>query len=267
MELIEALLLGILQGLTEYLPVSSSGHLQLGAAMLGTESSDNLLFSVIVHAATALSSVVIFRKEILDIIRGLLKFTWNAETQYAAMIVVSMIPVGIIGVFFKDEVKALFDGNITLVGAMLFVTAALLFFSWLVKVNHDQEITFGRALIIGIAQAIAVLPGVSRSGATISTALMIKTDRVKAARFSFLMVIPPIMGEALLDTKDLIEDPSKYSIDALPLLVGFIAAFVTGLMACKAMLSIVNQGKLHYFGFYCMVVGTIALLVGTGVIG
>ena len=260
MSLLEALILGIIQGLTEFLPVSSSGHLELGSVMLGVQSSDNLLFAILVHGATALSTIVVFKKQIADLITGVLKFQWNEETQYAFYIVISMIPVGIVGVFFEDHVEAFFGGKIILVGSMLLVTASLLAFTYFSKKN-EGEIKLSNSLIIGLAQTIAIMPGISRSGATISTALLLGVDKEKAARFSFLMVLPPILGAMLLKTKDIIEAPSlAREIPVLSLAVGFLAAFVSGLLACRWMITIVKNGKLIYFSIYCGVVGVIAIV-------
>lgn len=259
---LEAFILGLIQGLTEFLPVSSSGHLELGSYFLGVQSEDNLLFSILVHGATALSTIVIFRKDILQIIIGIFKFQWNEETRFAAMIVLSMIPVGLVGVLFESQIEALFGGKILLVGAMLMVTSLLLAFTYFNK-KHEGEVTFKNAFIIGIAQAIAIFPGISRSGSTISTALLLGVNKEKAARFSFLMVLPPIMGAMLLKTKDLLEAPELVTnLPVLSLAVGFLAAFVSGLLACQWMISIVKKGKLIYFAIYCGVVGVLAVLGG-----
>ncbi|MDW3208886.1 MAG: undecaprenyl-diphosphate phosphatase [Reichenbachiella sp.] len=262
MTFIEALILGIIQGLTEFLPVSSSGHLELGTYFLGVQSEDNLLFSIILHGATACSTVVIFRKDILEIIKGIFKFEWNESTQFAAMIVLSMIPVGIVGVFFEDQIESFFGGNILLVGTMLLVTAALLAFTYFSKKN-EGAINFKNSFLIGLAQAIAIMPGISRSGSTISTALLLGVNKEKAARFSFLMVLPPILGAMLLKTKDFLENPEiAANVSGMNLTVGFIAAFLSGLLACQWMISIVKKGKLVYFAIYCGVVGLLAVAGG-----
>jgi len=262
MTFLEALLLGIVQGLTEFLPVSSSGHLELGSFLLGIQGGDNLLFAIIVHGATALSTIVVFRNDIWLLIKGLFEFRWNEPTQYVSYIVLSMIPVGVVGVFFEDQVEAFFGGRIILVGSMLLVTSGLLAFTFFSKKN-EGKINFKKALIIGIAQTIAIMPGISRSGATISTALLLGTDKEQAARFSFLMVLPPIMGAMLLKTIDIIEAPELISgISVASLVTGFLAAFVAGLFACKWMISLVKNGKLIYFSIYCAVVGSIAIVVG-----
>lgn len=273
MNSLEALILGIVQGLTEYLPVSSSGHLVVGSHFMEVnDPDDNLTFAIIVHAATSLSSFVIFRKEILAILKDLFAFKWNSGTRYVAMLALSAIPVIVIGLAFNDELNALFAGNIGLVGAMWIVTGGLLLFTMYVK-KHDKPLGFFNTLIMGLAQAIAVLPGISRSGATIATGLLLGIKKEEIARFSFLMVIVPILGKAALDAKKLLfPDPedavevAAATTELMPLLIGFLAAFVVGLLACRAMLSIVKQDKLHYFSYYCFIVGGIAILIGTGVL-
>ena len=257
---IEALILGIVQGLTEFLPVSSSGHLEIGKHILGVEASDNLTFTVVVHGATVLSTIVVFRKDIMQLIMGLFAFKWNEETQYLFKIAVSMIPIGIVGVFFKDYVEELFNTEkiMLLVGCMLLVTATLLAFTFYAKAK-DKEVSFKDAFIIGIAQTIAVLPGISRSGSTIATGLLLGNKREAVARFSFLMVLIPILGENVLS---LLKDDfsTSGSIGALPLLVGFVGAFLSGLLACKAMIKLVKKGKLIYFAIYCAAVGLVAII-------
>lgn len=260
MSVIEALILGIIQGLTEFLPVSSSGHLEIGKHLLGVEATDNLTFTVVVHGATVLSTIVVFRKDIAHLIKGLFAFKWNEETQYLFKIAVSMIPIGIVGVFFKDYVEELFNTEkiMLLVGCMLLITATLLAFTFYAK-SKDKEVSFKDAFIIGIAQTIAVLPGISRSGSTIATGLLLGNKREAVARFSFLMVLIPILGENVLSfLKD--DFTASGSIGAMPLLVGFIGAFVAGLLACKAMISLVKKGKLLYFAIYCAAAGAIAII-------
>ena len=257
---LEALILGIIQGLTEFLPVSSSGHLELGNFFLGTESSNNLLFAIFVHGATALSTVVIFRKEIGEIFKGLVKFEWNDATKYTAKILLSMIPVGIVGILFEDQIESFFGGNIILVASMLGVTGILLLLTGFIK-NPKGSVTFPRALIIGLAQAVAIIPGISRSGATISVALLSGMEKDKATRFSFLMVLIPILGATLLKVKDLMESPTLADgIGRYSLIVGFVAAFISGLVACKWMIQIVKKGKLIYFAVYCFVVAAVVLI-------
>ena len=263
MDWFEALILGIIQGLTEYLPVSSSGHLAIGQALFGmSDGEENLMFTVAVHVATVLSTLVILWSEIDWILKGLFRFELNAETKYVLNIVVSMIPVGIVGVFFKDEVEAIFGSGLLVVGCCLLITAALLTFSYFARPRQKEHISWKDALIIGIAQAIAVLPGVSRSGSTIATGLLLGNKKESLAQFSFLMVIPPILGEALLDIMKMTKGENVMgSIEALPMAVGFIAAFLSGCLACKWMLSIVKRGKLIYFGIYCAIVGAVTILV------
>lgn len=254
---IQALILGLLQGLTEFLPVSSSGHLELGHALLGDQSVDNLRFALVVHVATVLSTIIVFRKDILELLRGLFAFQWNEPTKFVARLLFSAIPVLILGLFFKDQVEALFTGNLMLVGSMLIFTALLLALPGFIKVN-DGKITFLKAFIIGIAQAIAVIPGISRSGSTIATGLLLGVKKENVARFSFLMVLIPILGAAFLDLVggDL---GASESIGTGPLLIGFLAAFVSGLLACSWMIKIVKRGKLIYFSIYCLIVGLIAI--------
>lgn len=257
---IEALLLGIIQGLTEFLPVSSSGHLEIGTVLLGVESTENLLFAVILHAATALSTIVVFRKDIAEILKGLLDFSWNESWQFAVKIIISMIPVGIVGIFFEDQVTSFFTGNLLLVGSMLLVTSTLLFFTYFKK-DGDQEVSTFKAFIIGLAQALAILPGISRSGATIAIALLLGVEKNRATRFSFLMVLIPILGASLLKFKDYLEAPpaAESGISGVSITIGFIAAFVSGYIACKWMIGIVRKGKLTYFAIYCLLVGLIAI--------
>lgn len=256
---IEALILGIIQGLTEFLPVSSSGHLEIGSVLLNVQTSDNLLFAIIVHLATALATVVVFGKDILTLLKDLLAFKWNESTQFVFKIGLSMIPVFIVGVFFKDAVEELFIGNLLLVGSMLLITGGLLLFAHY-KNDGSKSVGFLGALVIGIAQAVAVLPGISRSGATISTALILGVERSKAARFSFLMVLLPILGASILQMKDYAENPAGHEVSFLVLLIGFLAAFLSGFVACKWMIAIVKKGKLTHFALYCLIVGGIAII-------
>jgi len=255
----EALILGIIQGLTEFLPVSSSGHLEIGGVLLGLQSSNNLLFAVTVHFATALATVVVFRRDIGGLAVGLLEFKSNDSWKFAWILLISMIPVGIVGVFFQDEIEQFFTGNMLLVGAMLLVTGVLLTFSHFAKAG-DRDVTPQRAFLIGLAQAVAILPGISRSGATISAALLLGVDRAKAARFSFLMVIIPIMGAALLKLIDYFKEPAASAISFSSLLVGFVSAFVFGYFACTWMVKLVTRGKLIFFAIYCGIIGTLAIL-------
>jgi undecaprenyl-diphosphatase len=261
MSVLQALILGLLQGLTEFLPVSSSGHIELGKVLLQVDEVDNVTFSVMVHAATVLSTIIVFRRDIAGLLVGLLALRWNDDTRYVGLLLLSMLPVGIVGLFFKDEVEAFFTGNLLLVGLMLWVTALLLILS--MKLPHRHEgIKPTNALLIGLAQAVAVLPGISRSGATISTALMLGVDRAQAARFSFLMVLAPILGATLLEVKDLLEAPQAGGGDAgwLPLGVGFLAAFLSGVIACQWMIALVRRAQLSYFALYCALIGSTAIV-------
>ena len=263
MDLLQAVLLGLIQGLTEFLPVSSSGHIELGKALFGIEGEVTLAFTIVVHGATVLSTLVVFRKDILGLFRGALKFEWNNETQYVAKLLVSMIPVAIVGIFFKDLVEAFFgDGNVAFVGFMLLITSFLLFLTYFYKPNKYKtgEVTFVKALVVGIAQAFAVLPGISRSGSTIATGLLLGIDKEKITMFSFLMVIIPILGENFLE---LIKGYSSFSsnVDTLSLFAGFLSAFLSGLFACKLMIKIVKNSKLIYFAIYTLIVGVVAILV------
>ncbi len=259
MDWIEALILGLVQGLTEFLPVSSSGHLEIGKALLGVNSEDNLRFTVVVHGATVLSTLVVFRKDILSLLQGLFEFKWNESTKYVAKIALSMVPIAIVGLFFKDQVEEIFntDKILFLVGCMLLVTAALLAFTFYAK-QKEKEISFRDALIIGVAQTCAVLPGISRSGSTIAAGLLLGNKKAEVAKFSFLMVLVPIIGENILSVFK--SDVSQAgSIDTSILVVGFIGAFISGLLACSWMIKIVKKGKLIYFAIYCLIIGLIAI--------
>lgn len=276
MNSLQALLLGLLQGLTEYLPVSSSGHLAIGAYLFGVDGEESMAFTIVVHVATVLSTLVILWREIVWILRGV----WcqltgkvsaqsagssscsslNAETRYAINILISMIPVGIVGLFFKDQVEEIFGSGLTIVGIMLLVTAALLVFSYYARPRQRENIGPLHAFLIGIGQALAVMPGLSRSGTTIATGLLLGNKKESMAQFSFLMVIPPILGEALLDVLKLMKGDEAFGdIEFLPLAVGFLAAFVSGCAACRWMISIVRKGKLLYFGIYCALVALLVL--------
>ncbi len=258
MDFIEAIVLGIIQGLTEFLPVSSSGHLELAKTILGDTSvpEESLTFTVVLHFATALSTLVIFRKEVVEIFKGLFQFKWNEQTQFSLKIIASMFPAVIVGLLFEEQLESFFGGKTLLVGAMLLVTAVLLLLADKAK-NTDKKVTFGSAVLIGISQAIAMLPGISRSGATISVSVLLGVDRSKAARFSFLMVVPLIFGKV---AKDIMGGEISFSnADVLPMSAGFIAAFVAGLLACTWMITLVKKSKLSYFAIYCAIVGVIAI--------
>ena len=259
MEVLDALILGIIQGLTEFLPVSSSGHLELGKAILGDNSipEESLMFTVVMHFATALSTIVIFRKDIWDILKGLLQFKWNEETQFSLKIIISMIPAALVGILFEEQLEQLFGGSVLLVGFMLIITALLLWLADKAK-NTGKPVSYSNAFVIGIAQAIALLPGISRSGSTISTSVLLGNDKTKAARFSFLMVVPLILGKI---AKDLLDGELTYTGNSTGLIVGFIAAFISGLFACTWMISLVKKSKLSYFAIYCLIVGVVAIVV------
>lgn len=263
MESWEAFILGIVQGLTEFLPVSSSGHLLLSKEILGIENNGGTTFEVLVHAATVLSTLTVFRNDIIKLFTGLFKFKYNKETEYILKIAVSMIPVMIVGLFFKDEVEALFGEGPALVGSMLLLTAILLLFSHFARKTarkDEKPISYSNAFIIGIAQACAVLPGLSRSGSTISTGLLLGNNRNEIARFSFLMVLVPILGEAFLDLTGGNFSPTSSGIAAFPLIIGFVGAYISGLFACKLMIKLVSQVKLYWFAIYCAIVGTVAIV-------
>jgi len=258
LETIDAIILGIIQGLTEFLPVSSSGHLELGKAILGDNSvpEESLLFTVVLHFATALSTLVVFRKDVWEIIRGLFQFKNNEETLFSLKIVLSMVPATLVGLLFEEQLEAFFDGDIRFVGFMLLITAVLLYFADRAKDTH-KKVTFGTAFIVGVSQAIAILPGISRSGATISTSVLLGVDKTKAARFSFLMVVPLILGKM---AKDILSgELSLESENIFAMGAGFIAAFIAGLAACTWMIQIVKKSKLSYFAIYCLLVGLIAI--------
>ena len=258
MDILEAIILGIIQGLTEFLPVSSSGHLELAKAILGDTSvpEESLTFTVVLHFATALSTIVIFRKEILEIFKGLFQFKWNEEFEFSLKIIISMIPAVAIGLLFEEQLESFFGGKILLVGCMLLLTALLLLLADKAK-KTEKKVSFFNAVIIGVSQAIAMLPGISRSGATISTSVLLGIDRTRAAKFSFLMVVPLIFGKIGKDV--LSGDLNFQSSEMMPIIAGFIAAFLAGLLACKWMISLVKKSKLSYFSVYCAIVGFIAI--------
>ena len=271
METFEALILGLLQGLTEYLPVSSSGHLAIGSHILGIEAEENLMFTVAVHVATVLSTLVVLGGEIIRLVRGTFSpfnagasglARLNADQRYMLNILVSMIPIFVVGIFFKDAVESIFGQGLLVVGCCLLVTAGLLAYSYYGKPRQKESISLLDAFIIGVAQAVAVLPGLSRSGSTIATGLILGNNKAHMAQFSFLMVIPPILGEALLDTIKAAKEGFNAAfgdLSVMALVVGFVAAFVSGIAACKWMIGIVRRGKLIYFAYYCVAVGAVTL--------
>lgn len=260
----EALLLGILQGLTEFLPVSSSGHLTIGQELLNLNTSvaDNLLFTVTVHAATVFSTIVVLWHEIKGLLKGtFLTLKWNAEKEYVSKILISCIPVMIVGLFFKEQVEDIFGSGLLIVGCCLLVTALLLSFAYYAKPRNKESISYKDAFIIGLGQAVAVLPGLSRSGTTIATGLILGNKKENVAQFSFLMVLIPILGESFLNLIDMIADPSLFGgVGLLPLSVGFVGAFISGCLACKFMIDIVKRGKLIYFAIYCAIAGLVTIL-------
>lgn len=261
MEIIDAIILGIVQGLTEFLPVSSSGHLELGKAILGDNSipEESLLFTVVLHFATALSTIVVFRQDVWEIIKGLFQFKWNEETRFSLKIVISMIPATVVGLLFEKQLEVLFVGNVAFVGYMLLITALLLYLADKAR-ETQKKVTYLNAFVIGVSQAIAILPGISRSGATISTSVLLGVDKTKAARFSFLMVVPLIIGKM---AKDIIGGELHFqSEQSIAMGAGFIAAFIAGLAACTWMIKLVKKSKLSYFAIYCFIVGCIAIGFG-----
>lgn len=263
MEWFQALIMGLVQGLTEYLPVSSSGHLAIAGTLFGLNGEENLTFTVAVHVATVLSTCVILWKEIVWLFKDLFKFKWNDGTKYVVNILISMIPIAIVGFFFQDKVEAIFGSGLLVVGVCLLITATLLTFSYFAKPRQRENLSPWHAFIIGIAQAVAVLPGLSRSGSTIATGLLLGNKKEMMAQFSFLMVIPPILGQALLDVLDMVNGSAAAVTATLPmssLIIGFLAAFVSGCLACKLMINIVKKGKLVWFGVYCAIVGIIAII-------
>jgi undecaprenyl-diphosphatase len=257
MDATQALILGLLQGVTEFLPVSSSGHLEIGHAILNTQSGENLLFAVIVHLSTVLSTLVVFRKDIIVLLKNLFAFQWNESTKYISKLLLSAVPVAFTGILFKEQIEMLFNGNLIFIGSMLIITAIMLMLTSIVKYS-ENKLTFAKAFIIGIAQAIAVLPGISRSGSTIATGLLLKTNKEDVTRFSFLMVLIPVLGASFIDIAET-DFTSGNTIGIFPLLVGFTAAFISGLLACSWMIKIVKKGKLIYFAIYCLIIGLIAI--------
>lgn len=259
MNIIEAIILGIVQGLTEFLPVSSSGHLEIGKVILGTDIEQSLMFTVVVHGATVISTIVVFFREILKILKESLSTRLNESNLYIFKIVLSMLPVLVVGLFFEEEVEAYFTGNLSFVGIMLLITAGLLFLTSLARKEGQRKIPFLDALIIGVAQAIAVLPGISRSGATIATGILLGNKREEVAKFSFLMVLLPIIGANILSLTEL-DTTGAISYNTGVLIAGFLAAFISGLIACRWMINIVKRGKLYYFAIYCAIIGVIAII-------
>jgi undecaprenyl-diphosphatase len=259
MTFFEAIVLGLIQGLTEFLPVSSSGHLELGKIFFGVDPEASFFFTVAVHGATVLSTIVVFREEILKLILGTMKYRLNEETHYVLKIILSMIPVGIVGLFFKQPLEALFNGNMIFIGSMLLVTASLLALAHFVR-KRDRKPGYLDAFIIGVAQALATIPGISRSGSTIATGLLIGNSKDEIARFSFLMVLLPVLGANFMEI--VTKRPEPEGIGAGIIITGFIAAFISGYIACRWMISLVRKSKLIWFSVYCIIVGLISILIG-----
>lgn len=266
----QAVILGLVQGLTEFLPVSSSGHLTIAKELLGVEASQDLVFEVVVHAATVLATIIVFRKQIGKLLCGFFKFKNNDEMDYVLKILISLIPIFIVGMFFKDQVEMLFS-SLYVVGGALLVTAVLLYFSDKITMSplykpnaYRNGISFWQAFVIGLGQAVAVIPGLSRSGTTISTGLLVGVKRDVVAQFSFLMVIIPILGETFLNVVG--DELTASTVGALPLVLGFVAAFISGMFACKVMIALVKKASLKWFAFYCAVVG-LAVIIAKTIIG
>lgn len=259
MEAIEAIILGAVQGLTEFLPVSSSGHLQLAKELLGVELEENLTFDVMLHAATVLSTICVLWSEIWRLVKGLFTGGMNEEKSYILKLIISMIPIGIVGLMFKDQIDALLNADyiMVVVGAMLLLTSLLLTFAYRAHPRQKTTISYGDAFIIGLSQAVASMPGLSRSGTTIATGLLLGNQKAAVATFSFLMVLAPIMGQTLLDVVD--GGFAMSSVGTIPLVAGFVSAFVVGCLACRFMINIVKRGKLIWFALYCAVVGLLAI--------
>ncbi len=263
MSWLQALILGLLQGLTEFLPVSSSGHLELAGAWLKLENPDDFFaFNIMVHGATFMSVVVVFWRDIYSLIENFFRFEWNAKMKFLLLLLASAVPTAFVGLLFEEQIESIFSGNVVFVGFMLLVTATLLFLTrFAPKSNND--VTLKTALIIGLAQTLAILPGISRSGATISTALFFGIERGKAIRFSFLMVLIPIFGANFLKLLKMSEASNGASMDLIPLIIGVVTAFIAGVIACRWMLQIVRRGKIEYFSIYCVIVGLAAIIAGS----
>ena len=262
MSLIEAIILGLLQGLTEFLPVSSSGHIELGKALFGIELKEGLLFTIVLHFATALSTIIVFWKDIIQLIKALFAFKWNDEMKFILYIVISMVPAALVGITLKDWIDSFFDSNVFFVSIMLLLTGIILFISDGIK-EPKEGVNGPRSLVIGVIQAIAILPGISRSGSTIASSVLLGISRAKAARFSFLMVLPLIFAAMAMEIKDILDmsavDRSAIDLEILPTAIGFIAALFSGYLACKWMIQIVKRSKLRYFSYYCWIVGAIGI--------
>ena len=259
MDVLNAIILGIIQGLTEFLPVSSSGHLEIFKVILGDNKlpNESLLMTVILHFATACSTIVVFKDDIKDLILGLFSFEKNNSFWFSIKIILSMVPAVFVGFFFESEIESLFNGNLTIVGSMLILTGALLFLADKAKPS-EKKISFSSSILVGIAQAIAIIPGISRSGATISTAVILGIDKENAAKFSFLMVVPLIIGKVIKDITSAETIVNNESV--FPLIIGFVFAFITGMIACKWMIKLVKNSKLKYFSIYCFLIGIFSII-------
>lgn len=259
MTYIEAIILGLIQGLTEFLPVSSSGHLEIAKSLFHIDPDTSFYFTIAVHGATVLSTIVVFWKEIINLINRFFRFEMNEETHYVLKILISMVPVGITGVLLKDRIEALFNGDLVFIGFMLLITATLLAAAHFMR-KRDRKITFADSLIIGIAQAIAVIPGISRSGSTIATGLLIGNSKDEIAKFSFLMVLLPVIGANILEISS--GEAANNTVGAGIILTGFISAFIAGYAACRWMITLVRKSKLIWFSIYCTIVGLLSVLLG-----
>lgn len=261
MNFIEAIVLGIIQGLTEFLPISSSGHLEIGKALFGNETigQESLFLTLVLHLGTAMSTLVVFKNEILQILKGLFQLKLNEDARFSLKIILSMLPAAVVGLFLQDQIEALFSQNLVLVGGLLLVTAVLLFLADRAK-DTQKKVSYSNAMILGLVQAVAILPGISRSGSTIASAVLLGVDREKAARFSFLMVLPLIFGSMAKKIVDLGGTPEN--TNTLALILGFGAAFLSGIIACKWMIALVKKSQLKYFSYYCILVGGITLFYG-----
>lgn len=261
-EIVDAIILGLVQGITEFLPVSSSGHLELAKVFLAYEGDgeESLMMTIVLHAATAISTLIVFRKDVIEILKGLFTSSMNDEKHFSLKVILSMIPAGLIGVFLLDKVESLFDKNVLLVGVALIITGFFLFVADRSK-ETTKNVSYINALIIGLSQAVAIIPGISRSGATISTSVLLGIDKENSARFSFLMVVPLILGKM---AKDLLDGEFAFNSEAsLIYLVGFISALITGVFACKLMIAIVKNSQLRYFAYYCFAIGVGSIIYST----
>ncbi len=259
MSILEAIILGIVQGISEFLPVSSSGHLQIAKALLGVHIEDNLTFDVALHAGTVVSTLVVLRSEIVALISGIFRRPTTPQQQYAIKLIISMIPIGIVGLLFKDNINDMLASPYILivVGAMLLLTATLLAFAYYARPRAKGEISYRDSFIIGLSQAAAAMPGLSRSGSTIATGLLLGSERSAVAQFSFLMVLAPIMGQTLLE---ILSGEITASVDGVAIIAGFLSSLITGIIACKFMLAMVKRGKLIWFAIYCLVAGSISII-------